>query len=272
MKRKLTLMLAAATIALLLSAPRAFGYTIAPQPPHVGLVATPLSQLHLGMSAQQVARIMGEPAKTSRFPMARAETCKLEFSGPIPGKVMLTDGKVSRVALDVFQPDKGKGDLPAFVRPAWPGMAESAVRRVLGEARDIRHHVFSGIDVDQWLYSRGDQSDVSVFFRAGHVIARAIGQSVPPDLFRVDLPAPPEAEGEDPVSAARAGMTTDDIEALYGPIKFRVDTIVNGEPVSRIVFQLPNAGTFAGFTFVDGVVTEFEDLGRMPVDPAFQGR
>jgi hypothetical protein len=30
--------------------------------------------------------------------------------------------------------------------------------------------------------------------------------------------------------------------------------------------------TFVAFTFVDGVMTEFEDLGRMPDDASFQGR
>ena len=30
-------------------------------------------------------------------------------------------------------------------------------------------------------------------------------------------------------------------------------------------------GTFAGVTFVDGVATELDDLGRLPDDPTFQG-
>jgi hypothetical protein len=46
------------------------------------------------------------------------------------------------------------------------------------------------------------------------VIARRRGREVPGDLFRVELPSPPQAEG--PTLAPRLGMTTNDIGALYG--------------------------------------------------------
>src|SRR5262245_6298254 len=116
MKQRHTLMVAATIIVLSLSAGRAYGDVSTPRPPHVGLLATPLSQLHLAMSAQAVTRMMGEAAKATR--VAGAETCTLEFSGPILGAVVLADGKVSRVTLDVFGFDKG--NLPAFGRTAWP--------------------------------------------------------------------------------------------------------------------------------------------------------
>jgi hypothetical protein len=175
---------------------------------------------------------------------------------------------LSRVTLDAFRVDKG--DLPAFSHKAWPGMAISAVKRVLGEPADLLHHTLFGIKVEQWVYSRAGLADLSVFFRADRVIAKAIGREVPADLFVVDLPSRPETESERPMSTPHLGMTARDIEEIYGAAKFRVDYVFNGQQASRVVFE--TKGTLTGFTFVDGVVTGFEDLGWLPDDASFQGR
>jgi hypothetical protein len=43
--------------------------------------------------------------------------------------------------------------------------------------------------------------------------------------------------------------------------------------IATLASQLPQDNeTFVAFTFVDGVMTEFENLGRMPDDTSFQGR
>jgi hypothetical protein len=256
---------AAAAVALSIAASHASDITSAPTVDHV---ATPARQLELGMAAQQVLRIMGEPSKRAAFSMDGAEQCKLEFAGAVPTEIILADGKMSSVKLDVFHPDKT--DLPAFGRATWPGLAGSAVRRVLGEPVEIDHHNLFGVSVDQWVFVRAGQTDLSVFFRAGHVIARAIGREVPNDLFRVELPSPPKAEG--PMLAPRLGMTTTDVEDLYGAPHYRVDYAFNGQPSSHAVYKVGETGTFTALTFVDGAVTELEDLGRMPDDPSFQGR
>jgi hypothetical protein len=67
-------------------------------------------------------------------------------------------------------------------------------------------------------------------------------------------------------------MTAQDVRDLVGALSFRVDYVFNGQPASREVYEGRGNETFAAFTFVDGVTTEFEDLGRMPGDASFQGR
>jgi hypothetical protein len=99
-------------------------------------------------------------------------------------------------------------------------MASSAVRRALGEPASVRHHQFFGIPVDQWTFSRAGDTDVSVFFRDDRVIAKAAGRGVPSDLFRVDVPSPPLAEGEGAMREPRIGMTAREIGALYGVASF----------------------------------------------------
>jgi hypothetical protein len=102
------------------------------------------------------------------------------------------------------------------------------------------------------------------------VIARATGREVLDDLFRVELPSPPKAERR--MLAPRLGTTTNDVEELYGAPHYRVDYVFNGQPSLRAVYKVGETGTFTALTFVDGVATELEDLGRMPNDPSFQGR
>jgi hypothetical protein len=67
-------------------------------------------------------------------------------------------------------------------------------------------------------------------------------------------------------------MTAHDVRELTGALKFRVDYVRNGQPASREVYESRSDETFVAFTFVNGVMTEFENLGRMPNDASFQGR
>jgi hypothetical protein len=153
----------------------------APLTPRVNFVTTPASQLQLGMTAQDVIKLMGKATRETDATAGATHISKLRFADAIPGQVVLSDGKVSRVTLDPFRMEKDA--LPSFIRPAWPGMASSAVRRALGEPASVHHHQFFGIPVDQWIFSRAGDTDVSMFFRDDRVIAKAAGRGVPSDLF-----------------------------------------------------------------------------------------
>jgi hypothetical protein len=222
------------------------------------------------MTADDVTQAMGQAARETDVSIDAIRIRKLEFTDAIPGQVILSDGKVSRVKLDAFRIEKDP--LPSFARQAWPGFASSAVRRALGEPAAVLHHTFFGIPVDQWIYTGAGDGDVSVFFRADRVIAKTVGRQAPADLFQVDLPSAPQTEREDPMREPRVGMTAHDVSEFAGSLSFRVDYVLNGQPASREVYESRSNATFVAFTFVDGVMTEFEDLGRMPRDPSFQGR
>jgi len=242
----------------------------APLPPRVNFVATPASRLHLGMTADEVIRVMGKSARQTDFAIGTTQIRKFELADAIHGQVILRDGKVTRVTLDVFRMEKDA--LSSSLRKAWPGLADSAVRRVLGEPTDVLHHTFYGINVDQWVFADAGEADVSVFLRDGRVVARMIGRDIPQDLFRVDLPSKAGPESGGPLLSPRVGMMAGDIAKLCRPVKFRVDYVVNGQGASRVVFEPRGKAAFVGVTFVDGIATELEDLGRLPDDPAFQGQ
>jgi hypothetical protein len=265
MNKTFAILASAAATALSIAAGHAAD---APLPPRVNFVTTPASQLQLGMTAQDAINIMGKAARETDATVGTTHISKLRFADAIPGQVVLSDGKVSRVTLDPFRMEKDA--FPSFIRPAWPGMASSVVRRALGEPASVLHRQFFGIAVDQWIFSRAGDTHVSVFFRNDRVIAKAAGRGVPSDLFRVDLPSPPLAEGEGPMRGPRVGMTAREIGALYGVARFRVEYVSNGQPSSREVYKV-GKGAFVGLTFVDGIVTELETLGGMPDEASFQG-
>jgi hypothetical protein len=267
MNRTPTILASTAMVSL---APAASHAAEAPLPPRVNYIATLASQLPLGMRADDETRLMGNPSKETDFAIGSVQMRKLEFADPIPGQTILSAGKFSRVTLDAFRMEKDA--LPSFIRQAWPGLASSAVRRALGEPAAVFCHTFFGIEVDQWIYARPGRGDVSLFFRADRVIAKAVGRDVPADLFQVNLPLPPQADSEAPMREPRLGMTAHDVRELAGAPRFRVDHVRNGQPASREVYESQDNETFVAFTFVDGVMTEFENLGRMPDDTSFQGR
>jgi hypothetical protein len=238
--------------------------------PHVDVVPVAASRLRLGMAAAEVTRIMGEAAKETNYLANGMEMRRLTFSaGPIASKVTLARGKVSAVVLDVFRTDND--DLPAFVGRAWPGMHSTAVRRALGDPAEIRQHLFFGIKLGQWVFRRRGQPDVSVFFVDDRVVARALGTSIPSDIFRVALPLPPDPTSEEPLQTPQAGMSESEVKALYGAVKLRVDYSFNRRSASRTIYETHAGGSFVSFTFVNGIVTQFEDLGRLP-DDVFEGR
>lgn len=267
MSRTFKMLASAAIISLSLTAGSA---AEVPLSPHVSFVTTPASQLHLGMTADDVIGVMGQPETETDVTIGLTKIRQLEFTNAIPGLVILKDGRVSHVRLDPFRTEKSA--LPSFVRQAWPGLTSSAVRRALGEPSVALHHKFFGIEVDQWVFARAGDIEVSVFLRADRVIAKASGRDVPADLFRIDLPSLPDTESEGSMLKPRLGMTTGEIGRLYGAPLYRVDYVFNGQPASHVVYETSEKGTFTGVTLVDSVVTELEDLERTPGDPAFQGR
>ena len=241
-----------------------------PMPPRVEFATIPAGQLHLGMTEQEATRIMGEPARIAGYDSGGINARKLEFSGAISTKVTLSDGKVSRVALDVFQVEKG--DLPLFSRKAWPGTTSGVVRRALGEPGDIRHYTFFGINLDQWVYDGAGGPEVSIVFAADRVIAKRIGRSIPPDIFQVRLPAPPRPQDETGLRGPQVGMSMSDIQALYGEVKFRVDYVFKGQPAVHAIFETRARNSFVSLTFVDDRLIEAEDLGIIRDWSILEGR
>jgi hypothetical protein len=242
----------------------AAGQIDTPRPPNVDITTIPAAQLHLGMTEQDVTRIMGQPAKVTDYVAFGVDKRRLEYQGQIPGTVTLSAGKTTGIALDIFRIEKG--DLPSFCRKAWPGMSSAAVRQALGEPGEINHHGFHGTKLDQWVYDRPGQGQVSLFFADDRMIAKAVGRGVPQDIFEVHLPARPEPTSTTAPTGPSIGMTMTDVRKLYGDQKLRVDYVLNGQDASRMIIETRAKGSFHTFTFVGDRLIGFEDLGPLSDD------
>src|SRR5262245_55926193 len=224
------------------------------------------------MTAPDVTAIMGQATTTADDRNADIAVQTLDFSAePIRSKVTLTNGRVSHVVLDVFRVDQD--DLPTFTRVAWPGLDSGTVVGLLGKPDDVRHYAFFDIKVDQLIFRRAGDPDVSLFFVADRLIAKRAGQDIPIDIFRVNLPSPPDETGEEPVEeSVRAGTKASDVKALYGAARLEVAYRFNGQAAGHAIYATRPGGPFVSLTLVDGIVTEFVDIGRFPDDDVFAGR
>ena len=245
----------------------AMGEISAPKAPGVDFVNIHASRVHLGMAAADVTRIMGQAAGTKTYLVADVEVRVLDYPAePIATTVTLSNGKVSSVSLDIAGIDDRA--LPPFSRKASLGMQRDSVLKFLGAPSEDRHYTFSGIQVDQLVFARPGESDVSVFFVDARVVTKKVGRALPPDILRIVLPSSPDAAREEPM----VGMTTRDVKALCGAEKFSVHGGYKDQPAEYAVYENRGGGSFTSFTFIGDVLTELSDLGGLPADDVFQGR
>jgi hypothetical protein len=109
MNRTFKLLASAAIVGLSLTAGHAAEL---PLPPHVSFVATPASQLLLGMTADDVTRVMGKAARETEFTVSSMRIRKLEFKGAIPGQVILKEAIVPLKAASKYLATGGFGSKP----------------------------------------------------------------------------------------------------------------------------------------------------------------
>src|SRR5262249_53710283 len=181
----------------------------------------------------------------------------LDFSDElIPTKVTIVNETVSGVALDVARIDDRS--LPSFSQAAWLGMSRAAVSKVLGTAKgELRHHFFN-VALDQLIFERRGQPEVSVYLMDDRVVAKKAGRTVPDDILRVVLPSlRDETAEEENEQFVRIGMTAGQVRALYGAPKVLVNSTFKGQPVEHAVFETRAGKSFGRFTFIGGVLTEF---------------
>src|SRR6516165_8313484 len=137
-------------------------------------------------------------------------------------------------------------------------MSRAAVSKVLGTAKgDLRHHFFN-VALDQLIFERPGQPDVSVYLMDDRVVANKVGRAVPDDILRVVLPSLHDQTAEEVnEQLVRIGMTATQVRALYGAPKVLVNSTFKGQPVEYAIFETKAAKSFGRLTFIGGVLTEF---------------
>src|SRR5215472_5343908 len=226
-------------------------------PPGVDHIGVRASALHWGMTATEAANIMGTSSGVNSYTSEDVSVRVLDFPDElIPVKVTIVNNIVSGVALDVARIDDRA--LPSFSRAAWLGMSRATVSKVLGTAKGEVRHYFFNVALDQLIFERPGQPEVSVYLLDDRVIAKKVGRALPDDILRVVLPSPRDETAEDESEhVVRVGMTAAQVRALYGAPQFVVNSTFKGQPAEYAVFETRAAKSFGRFTFIGGVLTEF---------------
>jgi hypothetical protein len=242
---------------------------------HVRVRAT---LLHWGMSPADITRVMAAPAQVDAADDEGTVHVLKYWAEPIATTVTVTDGKLSSVALDIAGVDDPA--LPNFTRAAWLGMSRTAVLRGLGMPAENHLRNCDGMKVEQMIFERPGEPDVSIFLIDGRVAAKKVGRSFPADIPGFTLPlAPDPADGESDDIAGRSklqlvaiGMKESDLRAQFGTPKLQVPYTFRGHAAKHAIYETSPGKPFGRFTFIDGVLIDFADGGNTSVDQVLDGR
>jgi hypothetical protein len=247
-------------------------------PPHVERVGVRASLVYWGMSADSVERIMGTSAESEAYEGLSGNVRVFHYRlEPIATKVTFSNGKVSGLALDIAGIDERA--LPPYSRSAWPGMHRSFVLQMLGGPAEDRFFDRFGVKLEHMIFERPGEPDVSIFFMGERVVTKKVGRSLPPDVLGFSLPlaldpAKEETDARGPAhikERIRVGMMVRDVQALFGTPRLRVPYSFKGRPAEYALYETAQDGSFGRFTFIDGVLCEFEEGGRIPLDQILNG-
>jgi hypothetical protein len=235
--------------------------------------------LHWGMSAGDVERIMGAPAQADSFVREDGELRVLKYPAePIAAVVTIIDDRLSGVALDIAGIDDPT--LPNFSRAAWLGMSRSVVLQMLGAPVEDRLRDGFGMTAEQMIFERPGGADVSVSLVNGRVVSKKVGRSFPADILSFTLPLAPDptdneiddvADGPQQQSV-QVGMKASKLPTLFGAPKLRVAYTFKGRPAEYAIYETSPGKSFGRLTSIDGVLTEFADGGKTPLNQVLDGR
>jgi hypothetical protein len=248
-----------------------------PLAPPIDYVRVRATLLHWGMSAADITRAM---AALPQVDAADDEGTVHVLRYPteaITTTVTITDGKLSGVALDVAGVEDPA--LPNFTRAAWLAMNRTAVLQRLGMPAESHLRDCDEMNVEQMIFERPGEPDVSIFLIDGRLAAKKVGRSFPIDILSFALPLLMPAEDEGGEIAARSkmhlvavGMKETELRAQFGEPKLRVPYTFRGHSAEHTIYETSPGKSFGSFTLIDGVVVDFADGGNMSLNQVLDGR
>jgi hypothetical protein len=246
--------------------------------PTINHFAVRATLLHLGASQADIARVMGLPSQVDVADDEGTVVVLRYSAAPIATTVTITDGKLSGVALDVAGVDDPA--LPNFARAAWLGMNRATVLRILG--MPVENHLgdCDGMNVEQMIFRRPGEPDVSIFLIDGRVAAKRIGRLFPADVLGFALPLaldPADNESEEIGDRSQkqlvaVGMKESELRAQFGAPKLQTHYTFRGHAAEHAIYETSPGKSFGCFTLIDDVVIDFADGGDTSLDQILDGR
>jgi hypothetical protein len=230
------------------------------------------------MSQSDIARVMAAPSQVAAADDEGTVRVLKYLAEPIATTVTITDGKLSGVALDVAGVDDPV--LPNFARAAWLGMSRTNVVQRLGIPAENHFRDCDRMSVEQMIFERSGEPDVSIFLIDGRVAAKKIGSLFPADILGFALPLKPDpADGLPDEIVDRSqkqlvavGMKESELRAQFGAPKLQTHYSFRGHAAEHAIYEMSPGKSFARFTLIDGVVIDFADGGNTSLDQILDGR
>jgi hypothetical protein len=247
--------------------------------PHIAYVRVRATLLHWGMSPADIARVMGAPAQIDAANDDEGTVRVLKYwAEPIATTVAITNGKLSGVALDIAGVDDPA--LPNFTRAAWLGMSRTAVLQRLGAPTESQLRSCDGMKVEQMMFERPGEPDVSIFLIGGRLAAKKVGRSFPGDILGFTLPLAPDPADDESDKIAEGsrlrlvavGMKESELRAQFGTPKLQVPYTFKGHAAEHAIYETNPGKSFGSFTFIDGALIDFADGGRTSLHQVLEGR
>jgi hypothetical protein len=132
--------------------------------------------------------------------------------------------------------------------------------------------------VEQMIFERPGEPDVSIFLVDGRVAAKKVGKSFPVDLLSFALPLMPAEDGSGEIAArpkmqfVTVGMKETELRAQFGEPKPQVPYTFRGHSAEHTIYETSPGKSFGSFTLIDGVVVDFAEEGNMPLNQVLDGR
>jgi hypothetical protein len=214
-----------------------------------------VSLLHAGAEAADVERVLGRPTTTTVIEGSPGGRRVLVYAeAPVRTQVLLSDGRVTAIALDLSHIDITL--LPAHARMVKPMMMRAGVLALLGRPNADERWTVSGLAIEQMMFARAGQADFSVFLADGLVVDVRPGVERPANILQVVLPAaiPDVSIGSD----LRIGLNPNQAVPLLGPTAWAATTSTfKGQAVLHATHLARDGHRLVSVTFTGGTLTAF---------------
>jgi hypothetical protein len=214
-----------------------------------------VSLLHAGAEAADVERVLGRPTITTVVEDSPSDRRMLIYEDePVRTQVLITDGRVTAIALDLPHIDITL--LPPHARVVKPMMMRAGVLALLGKPNAHELWTVSGLAIEQMMFARADQAEFSVFLADGLVVDVRPGAEKPPNIPHVALPtAIPDASVGSDLSI---GLNPNQAAGLLGPTAWAATTSTfKGQPVLPATHFERDGHRLVSVTFTGGALTVF---------------
>ena len=210
--------------------------------------------LHAGSTGADVERALGHPTFATELGLpGSGDTALLYANEPIRTRVVLTEGRVKSIALDVVYIDQAP--LPPRARVIKATTKRDGVTALLGTPDASHRWMEAEREIEQMTFARAGEREFSVFLVDSLVVDVRLGNEKPPGITSMLLPA---AVPDTSVGGGLAiGLSPAQASPFLGARESTIHFALKGQPVEYAIYHERDGSGLVTLTFIGGVLTAF---------------